>query len=186
MTAHSLQAAMEADLARIDQFNRTETPFPDNITLQELIEAQVDTHASDTAVICDHDKVLGVPSLTYSQLNDKVNQLAHLLRAEGVRPGDIVALMVERSFAMIIGILGIVKAGGAYLPVSPDNPPDRTGYILRDGGVKILLVQKKTASLIVFGGLTIDLDDPDVFRGSTANPLPMGLRASILCFFGSS
>jgi len=171
MTAYSLQAAMEADLARIDQFNRTETPFPDNITLQELIEAQVDTHASDTAVICDHDKVLGVPSLTYSQLNDKVNQLAHLLRAEGVRPGDIVALMVERSFAMIIGILGIVKAGGAYLPVSPDNPPDRTGYILRDGGVKILLVQKKTAGLIVFGGVTIDLDDPDVFRGSTANPV---------------
>ena len=80
------------------------------------------------------------------QLNEKVNQLAHLLRAEGVRPGDIVALMVERSFAMIIGILGIVKAGGAYLPVPPDNPPDRIDYMLKDGGVKVLFVQKKTAS----------------------------------------
>ena len=126
---------------------------------------------SGTAVICDHDKVFGVPSLTYAQLNDKVNQLAHLLRAEGVRPGHIVALMVERSFAMIIGILGIVKAGGAYLPVSPDNPPDRIDYMLKDGGVKVLLVQKKTASQIVFGGLTINLDDPDVYRGSTANPV---------------
>ena len=112
MAAHSPRTATEADLARIAQFNRTDTTFPDNVTLQELIEAQIEKHASETAVICDHDKVFGVPSLTYAQLNDKVNQLAHLLRAEGVRPGHIVALMVERSFAMIIGILGIVKAGG--------------------------------------------------------------------------
>jgi len=94
------------DLARIAKFNRTETKFPDNVTLQELVEAQIDKHSSDTAVICDHDKVVGAPSLTYAQLNDKVNQLAHLLRAEGVRPGHVVALMVERSFAMIIGVLG--------------------------------------------------------------------------------
>src|SRR5439155_6758493 len=170
MTAHPSRAATDADLARIAQFNRTETTFPDHITLQELIEAKIDKHSSGPAVICDHDKVVGVPSLTYSQLNEKVNQLAHLLRAAGVRPGHIVALMVERSFAMIIGILGIVKAGGAYLPVSPDNPPDRIDYMLKNGGVKILLVQNKTASLIVFGGLTINLDDPDVYHGSTADP----------------
>ena len=170
MTAHSPLTVEEGDLARIAQFNRTERAFPDNVTLQELMQAQIDKHASDTAVICDHDKVFGVPSLTYAQLNDKVNQLAHLLRAEGVRPGHIVALMVERSFAMIIGILGIVKAGGAYLPVSLDNPPDRIDYMLKDGGVKVLLVQNKTTSRIVFEGLIINLDDPDVYRGSTANP----------------
>lgn len=170
MSARPPRAATEADLARIAQFNRTETAFPDDVTLQELIEAQVAKQSSGTAVICDHDKALGAPSLTYAQLNDMVNQLAHLLRSEGVGPGHVVALMVERSFAMIFGILGIVKAGGAYLPVSPDNPPDRIDYMLKDGGVKVLLVQKKTAGRIVFGGLVINLDDPDVFRGSTANP----------------
>jgi D-alanine--poly(phosphoribitol) ligase subunit 1 len=170
MAAHSPCAASEADLERIAEFNRTETTFPDNVTLQELIQAQIVKHASDTAVICDHDTVFGVPSLTYAKLNDKVNQLAHQLRAAGVRPGHIVALMVERSFAMIIGILGIVKAGGAYLPVPPDNPPARIDYMLKDGEVKVLLVQNKTASRIVFGGLTINLDDPDVYRGSTADP----------------
>ena len=163
-------AATEADLARIAQFNGTETPFPDNVTLQELIESQAIKHAVGTAVICDHDKVFGVPSLTYTQLNDKVNQLAHLLRTEGVLPGNLVALMAERSFAMIIGILGIVKAGGAYLPVSPDNPPDRIDYMLKDGGIKVLLVQNKTANRVGFGGLIINLDDMDIYRGSTANP----------------
>jgi surfactin family lipopeptide synthetase A len=171
MNAPPSRAVTEGDLEKIVRFNLTETTFPDNVTLQELIEAQIDRHSAGTAVICDHDKSLGVPSLTYAQLNDKVNQLAHLLRAEGVRPGHIVALMVERSFAMIIGILGIVKAGGAYLPIPPDNPPDRIDYMLKDGGVKVLLVQNKTASQIVFNGLIINLDHPDVYRGSTANPV---------------
>src|SRR5687768_5339494 len=144
MPAHLPCGATETDLAKIAGFNRTQTTFPDHVTLQELIQMQIDKHASDTAVICDHDKAFGVPSLTYAQLNDKVNQLAHRLRAEGVGPGDIVALMVERSFAMIIGVLGIVKAGAAYLPVSPDNPPDRIDYLLKAAGVGVLLVQKKT------------------------------------------
>lgn len=171
MAAHLTRVATEADLAKIAQFNRTETTFPDDVTLQELIEAQVDRHSSRTAVICDHDEVVGAPSLTYAQLNDRVNQLAHLLRAEGVRPGHIVALMVERSFAMIIGILGIAKAGAAYLPVAPDNPPDRIDYMLKVGGVEVLLVQKKTADRISFSGSIVNLDDPEVYRGSTANPV---------------
>ena len=88
MIASLPATATEADLARIAEFNRTETPFPDNVTLQELIEAQMGRRANETAVICDSRQVFGVPSLTYAQLNDKVNQLAHLLRAEGVRPGE--------------------------------------------------------------------------------------------------
>jgi D-alanine--poly(phosphoribitol) ligase subunit 1 len=63
-----------------------------------------------------------------------------------------------------------VKAGGAYLPVSPDNPPDRIAYLLTDGGVNVLLVQTKTAGRVGFGGRIIDLDDPDAYRGPTANP----------------
>src|SRR5207245_3609840 len=89
MAVHPPRVATAADLARIAQFNRTETPFPDNVTLQALIEAQLDRHFDRTAVICDHDSVLGVPSLTYAQLNGKVNQLAHVLRAAGVGPGHI-------------------------------------------------------------------------------------------------
>jgi D-alanine--poly(phosphoribitol) ligase subunit 1 len=169
--ADSSQPATEADLERIVRFNRTETAFPDNVTIQGLIEAQIDTRASHTAVICDHDEAFGVPSLTYAQLNEKVNQLAHVLRSEGVGPGHVVAMLVERSFAMIIGVLGVVKAGGAYLPVSPDNPPDRIDYMLSDAGVRVLLVHGKTAGRFAFRGRIINLDDSDSYRGSTVNPI---------------
>jgi len=164
-------AASKADLERISEFNRTEAAFPDHATVQELIEAQFAKCASATAVICDHDKVFGEPSLTCAQLNEKANQLAHWLRAAGIGPGDIVGLMVERSFAMMIGILGIIKAGAAYLPLSPDNPPARTNYMLKDAGVRVLLVHAKTASSATFQGLIVNLDDPGIYRGPEKNPV---------------
>jgi amino acid adenylation domain-containing protein len=173
MSAELPQAASEADIAAIARFNRTEAPFPDGATLPQLIEAQIAAHPGRTAVICDHDAAFGTSTLTYAQLNERVNQLAHQLRAAGVRPGHIVALMVERSFAMTIGILAILKAGGAYLPLAPDLPPERIGYMLKDGDVEILLVHAKTATRVVFGGRTLNLDDPALYCGATENPAPL-------------
>ena len=169
MASHT-QLAADTDSEKIRRFNRTEAVFPDHVTLQELIEAQFDARAAETAVLCDHDKAFATPSLTCAELNAKANQLAHALRAQGVGPGQIVALMVERSFAMIIGILGIVKAGAAYLPLPPDNPPARSQYMLKDAGISVLLVHGRTAGQLAFAGRIIDLDDPDLYRGSAANP----------------
>jgi amino acid adenylation domain-containing protein len=162
--------ASEADIEKIAQFNRTEAAFPDQVTLQALIEAQVEQYPDRPAVICDHDKAFGAPSLTYLELNHKANQLASQLRAAGVARGQVVALLVERSFAMMIGVLGILKAGAAYLPLSTDNPSERIGYMLRDAQVGALLVQESTRSKISFAGLVLDLDDPRTYQGSTDNP----------------
>lgn len=156
---------------RIAEFNRTDASFPDHATLQELIEAQFAQTPSATAVICEHDKVFGASSLSFAEINQKANQLAHWLRAAGVRPGEIVALMVQRSFAMMIGVLGIIKSGAAYLPLSPENPPARTDYMLQDAGVRVLLVHGKTIGTISFGGLILNLDDPGTYRGPDENPV---------------
>lgn len=171
MESSAPRTASKADLERIAEFNRTEAPFPDHATLQELIEAQFAECASAAAVICDHDKVFGASSLACTELNEKANQLAHWLRATGIGPGHIVALMVERSFAMMIGILGIIKAGAAYLPLSPDNPPARTDYMLKDAGVRVLLVHTKTAGRTTFDGLIVNLDDPGTYLGPKENPV---------------
>jgi len=162
--------AEETDQDRIERFNRTGHPFPDRVTLHELIEKQVARDGTATAVLCEHDKTFGTPTLTYAQLNAMANQVAHELRASGVGPGSIVGLLVERSFSMMIGLLGILKAGGAYLPIAPDNPPERIRYLLQDAGVTVLLVQQKTSQLVSFEGKVINLETPDTYRGSAENP----------------
>ena len=171
MEPSALRSASQADMDRIAEFNRTDASFPDHATLQELIEAQFAQTPSATAVICEHDKVFGASSLSFAEINQKANQLAHWLRAAGVRPGEIVALMVQRSFAMMIGVLGIIKSGAAYLPLSPENPPARTDYMLQDAGVRVLLVHGKTIGTISFGGLIVNLDDPGTYRGPGENPV---------------
>jgi D-alanine--poly(phosphoribitol) ligase subunit 1 len=154
------------DLRRIASFNDTAAEFPHLATLGELLEARARKCPNATAVICEHDKTFGKPSLTYAELADKVDHLAHRLRAAGAKPNTVIALMVERSFAMSIGILAIVKAGAGYLPLPPENPADRTEYMLQEAGVTILLVHGKTAGkAAAFKGTVIDLDDMSLYDG---------------------
>ncbi|MCP4150678.1 MAG: amino acid adenylation domain-containing protein, partial [bacterium] len=77
--------------------------------------------------------------LTYRELNEKSNRLAYLLQRKGVKPDTIIAIMVERSIEMMIGLLGILKAGAAYLPIAPDYPVDRINYMLSDSDTKTML-----------------------------------------------
>jgi amino acid adenylation domain-containing protein len=118
----------------IYDFNSIETGYTGNKTLHESFEEQAARTPGHTAVV-------GVEQLqiTYSELNEKSNQLAYMLREKGVQPDTIVGLMVERSIEMIIGILGILKAGGAYLPIDPDYPEERIDYLLTDSNAMILL-----------------------------------------------
>ncbi|MCP4147540.1 MAG: AMP-binding protein, partial [bacterium] len=78
-------------------------------------------------------------AVTYRELDDKSNRLAHQLQSKGVKPGTIVALMVERSIEMITGLLAILKTGAAYLPIDPSYPKERINYMLKDSNAKILL-----------------------------------------------
>jgi D-alanine--poly(phosphoribitol) ligase subunit 1 len=157
------------DCRKIAGFNRTNKPFPDT-TISALIEARVRKCSSRTAVICEHDLAFGgLSSLTYGELNEKANQLAHLLRTAGVKRDQVIGIMVERSFAMMIGLLGILKSGAAYLPISSDNPAERIEYLLKDGSVQFLLVHGKTENKIKFWGETINLDDGRIYQGPAQN-----------------
>jgi D-alanine--poly(phosphoribitol) ligase subunit 1 len=161
------------DLNQVAEFNRTNRSFPDT-TIAALIEAQVQKCPLRTAVICEYDhNFAGLPSLTYGQLNEKANQLAHLLRIRGAKPDQVIGIMAERSFAMMIGLLGILKSGAAYLPISPDNPAERIEYLLKNGGVQFLLVHGKTEDKIKFWGETINLDNLRIYQGPTGNPAPV-------------
>ncbi|MBG1258891.1 non-ribosomal peptide synthetase [Nostoc commune] len=115
------------------EWNQTCVEYESNCTFHQLFEAQVEKTPDAIALIFENH------SLTYRELNQQSNQVAHYLKQRGVQPEVIVGLCVERSPQMIIGLLGILKAGGAYLPLDPNYPPERLAYMLADSQVPILL-----------------------------------------------
>lgn len=103
-------------------------------------------------------------SLSYQELNKRANQIAAVLRQKGVVPGTIVGIMVERSLEMIVGLLGILKAGGLYLPIDPEYPPKRIKYMLEDCNAVILLTQQHLINSIDFKGKWINLDQKGLYQ----------------------
>lgn len=101
--------------------------------LHQLFEAQVERTPEAIAIVAESE------ALTYEQLNQQANRLAHHLKSLGVGPDRVVGLFVERSPTMVVAMLGILKAGGAYLPLDPEHPPDRIASILAEAEVALVL-----------------------------------------------
>ncbi|UCH92855.1 MAG: amino acid adenylation domain-containing protein [Candidatus Aminicenantes bacterium] len=141
-------------------FNDTEAAYPHDKMIHEIFAEQVEQNPANIAVIgMDHGawtmekhlegtRGLAPLYITYRELNKKSNQLAHILIEKGVKPDTIVGIMIERSIEMIIGILGILKSGGAYLPIDPDYPHERIHHMLADSKVKILVEKDNNFSEI--------------------------------------
>jgi amino acid adenylation domain-containing protein len=118
------------------KWNATQTDDPPAPPVHHLFEAQVERTPDSLAV------VLGNEQLTYRELNQRANQLAHHLQSLGVGPETIVGVCVERSLDMVVALLGILKSGGAYLPLDPAYPPERLAFMLKDSDAKVLLTQR--------------------------------------------
>jgi aspartate racemase len=150
------------------EWNRTEVEYPRDATIQELFEAQA--HRRPEAVAL----TLGEQSLRYGELNRQANRLAHQLRGGGVGPETRVGLSVERSLEMVVGMLGILKAGGACVPLDPAYPQERLDFMLEDAGIQVLLTQKRLKSALPSCPLTVayldNLEDSDP-GGSSDDPL---------------
>jgi amino acid adenylation domain-containing protein len=118
------------------EWNDTKVDYPQNKCIHQLFEEQVNKTPDGVAVIFEKQQ------LTYQELNQKANQLAHYLQQLGVKPETLVGICVERSLEMVIGLLGILKAGGAYVPIDPNYPSERIAYMLSDAAMPILLTQE--------------------------------------------
>ncbi|ATO50304.1 non-ribosomal peptide synthetase [Brevibacillus laterosporus DSM 25] len=141
----------------LEEFNLTKVDYPREKTIQELFEEQVVKNPDQIALIC------GEEQFTYTQLNVKFNQLAHVLRREGVQPNQVIGLITDRSLAMIVGIFGILKAGGSYLPIDPTYPEERIQYMLEDSQTHLLLVQQKDMVPAGYQGEVLIVED-DIWR----------------------
>lgn len=117
------------------EWNRTEVNYPKDHCLHQLIEDQVELAPEATALVSEGT------SLTYRQLNDRANQLAHYLRSLGVQPEQLVGVCMERSPEMVVALYGILKAGGAYVPLDPAYPAERLAFMIDDARMPVLLTQ---------------------------------------------
>ncbi|BAR99435.1 gramicidin S synthetase [Blastochloris viridis] len=145
------------------EFNRSEASFPADQTVHGLIEEQADRTPDAPAV------VYGAQTLTYGELNRHANQIARTLVGTGLAAEDVVGIVAEPSLEMMVGILAVLKAGGAFLPIDPDCPVDRARAMLADSQAKIVLF----AGAEPWGETappTLDLRQPALYRGDDSNP----------------
>jgi len=155
--------------------NGTREIYPDGKLIHRLFEEQVERTPAAEAV------VQGTRSLTYAELNDAANRLAHYLRSRGVGADHVVAIAVDRSLEMAIGLLAILKAGGAYVPIDPGYPPERLQYMLEDAAPTLVLVQRRTKAILpTTSAELVDLDtlSAELSESRSDNPsAPAGLSA---------
>ncbi|HEU4557555.1 MAG TPA: amino acid adenylation domain-containing protein, partial [Longimicrobium sp.] len=117
------------------EWNRTDAEYPRDVYVHELFEAQAARTPGAVAVRFEEE------SLTYAQLNERANQLAHHLRGHGVGLEVRVGVLMERSLEMVVSLLAVLKAGGGYVPLDPGLPAERLAYMLEDSAVPLVLVQ---------------------------------------------
>jgi amino acid adenylation domain-containing protein len=116
-------------------WNDTKADYSKDQCVHQLFETQAEKTPEAIAIAFENQQ------LSYRELNQRANRLAHYLRQQGVRPDTIVALCLERSIEMVVGILGVLKAGGAYLPIDPDFPAERRRFLIEDTQVRVILTQ---------------------------------------------
>jgi len=121
----------------LETFNNTDFDYPIDKTLNDLFDEQVEKYPDRTALEYNGN------FLTYKELKNRSLKPARVLKSKGVGPDRIVGLMTERNLEMMVGIMGILRAGGAYLPFNTDSPPQRIENMLKDSAISEILVQQK-------------------------------------------
>lgn len=132
----------------VKQFEKQVELTPDNIAVSAITSLSGNINEKET-----------IEEITYRKINNKANQLAMILKANGVAKNSIVALSMNNSIEMVVGILGILKAGGTYLPIDIEYPDDRVKYILEDSNCEILLTQSRFTERFEFKGKIINVDN---------------------------
>ncbi|MEO7323237.1 MAG: amino acid adenylation domain-containing protein [Dokdonella sp.] len=149
--------ATDTDRRRLREWNATDAEFPRDRCIHDFFLEQVAAGPDRPATSCDKRR------LSYAELECETGLLALHLQSLGIRPDAIVALCVERSVDMMIGIMGIVRAGGAYMPIDPEYPDDRVSYMLEDSATRVVLTEAKFRDRMIAlagNGITvIDLDE---------------------------
>ena len=152
----------------LGEWNQTRVEDEKDRCIHELFAAQVEKTPDAVALVS------GTERLTYRELNERANQLAHYLKQLGVGPEVLVGVFMERSVEMIVGLLGILKAGGAYIPLDPTYPLERLRFMVQDARLLVMLTQKRLSESLPGSDAKVvcmDRDWREIAHESTVNPV---------------
>ncbi|MBV1909582.1 MAG: amino acid adenylation domain-containing protein, partial [Kangiellaceae bacterium] len=147
----------------VNELNNTKLDFRQDLLIHEIFEENAKLRPDNTAIVFDKENI------TYLELNEKANQLAHYLRRKGVGAETIVGICLHRSIELMIGVLGVLKSGGAYLPLDPNYPEQRLKFMIEDSNASFIVTQKDLMSQLPIENKTLILMDKELF-----NPLYRG------------
>lgn len=162
--------------AQLLEWNRTEADYPRSSTIAELFAAQAARTPDAIAVIAQGR------TLTYRQLDESANRLAHRLQHLGVKPDALIGVAMGRSETLVVSLLGILKAGGAYVPLDPTYPEDRLSLVIEDSQMPVLLTTAASRAHLppAAAGLTIlDAEDADLLRESAEEVISQATAANL-------
>ena len=171
----TLAMLTEGDRLQLAAWRASTVPYPENASIHQLFEAQAARTPDAAATVC------GDEVLSYRELNEQANRIAHRLRAEGVKEGTLVGACLRRSSMMIAAMLGILKAGGAYVPLDPAYPRERLEFMLRDSALGIVLTSSALRhTLPARKAALLCLDDESLLAGQPLdNPAPCAGAGSL-------
>jgi amino acid adenylation domain-containing protein len=157
-----------AEARLLSTFNDNRAVYPTDRTIHGMIEEQVKKTPQGTAIIFDDRR------LTYAEMNQRANRMARQLRAVGVSKGQIVGLCLERTDTLLVAMLAIFKAGGAYLPLDPSYPKDRLAFMVSDSAMRFMVTTAQASDGLDTAGLTlVDLEkDKGAIYAHLGDPLP--------------
>jgi len=150
------------------EWNTTEIDYPKDKCIHQVVAEQAERTPEKIAVIFEGQ------TITYRELNKRANQLANHLQKIGVLPDSLVGICVERSLEMIVGLLGVLKAGAAYVPIDPKFPTDRVDYMLENAQSKVLLTQQRLVKNLPTQGASViclDADWHEIAQASQETPI---------------
>src|SRR6266704_4037599 len=158
----------ESEQHQLAAWNATQQNYSRDACVPHLVAGQAAATPGAVALVAGHQ------SLTYRELNQRANQLAHYLQTLGVRPNVLVGLCMERCLDMVVGLLGILKAGGAYVPLDPSYPPDRLAFMVEDAQAPVLITQQHLVSRLPAQQarvICLDADAAVLAQQSPADPI---------------
>lgn len=173
----------EGERRQLEAWNATDSAYRRDICLHQLVEEQVRRTPTATAAVC------GERSISYDELNRQANRWAWRLRELGVGPNQLVGVCTDRSLDMVVALLAVLKAGGAYLPLDPEYPQRRLAYMLTDSGAPVVLTQAALVGRLGEHGATVlclDADAPATASRPDTEPGPIAGPADLVwCLYTS-